>query len=179
MIHSRFSRFSFREQMMVVVVTWVVVIFLLNITFGNYKELYSVWSRASETLASNALLLAKQEDLKKALREARKHVARDKTLSSAQLVGRLDQIARQMGLNYDIAQPRTTSEGAFTLSNVRMTVRKMDMSRLLAFSEAITAIFPYIALHEMRLVAGKANPAMLDGRFVFDSFEINGSAPSE
>lgn len=101
----------------------------------------------------------------------------DKTFSSAELVGRIDEIAR-LGedLTYEIFSPRTDSDAELNLHSLRFRIRRASLADLLNFQQRLIQEEPYITVESMRITANRQNPEQLDASYIVSSPELKTNA---
>lgn len=101
----------------------------------------------------------------------------DKTYTGAELVGRIDEIAREgEALNYEIFSPRTDSDAELNLHSLRFRIRRAGLEDLLNFHQRLIREEPYITLESLRISANKQNPAQLDAAYIVSSPELKSNA---
>lgn len=175
-----FNFLSLRERYLLALFIWALLfmwgIFLL-------QSAQSTWERFS---SSRQILTQYEDTLKLAdaaeqlLRSARQGLDSSKTFSAAQLVGRLDSIARENEISsFDISTPSTIESQLFTFNNVRFSIKRSRIEELIKFEQAVKAYSPYIALGNFQIDANTRDPRFLDATLELVSFELKEEALNE
>lgn len=175
-----FNTLSLRERYLLAAFIWALLlmwaIFLLQsakLTWNSYRGSQATLKQYEETLE----LADAAEQL---LRNARQGLDSSKTFSAAQLVGRLDSLARENEVSsFDISTPSTIESQLFTFNNVRLSIKRARIAELIRFEQAVKAYSPYIALGNFQITANKRDPRFLDATLELVSFELKEEALNE
>lgn len=163
---------SAREQLLLG--TFVLV--LLYLWGANLAERFGRFQLEQEIarsdLKSQALWLDTADTIAVGKDEALARVDASKTFTSVQLVGRVDSIARESGLNFDINRPSSDPGETFTNHNVRIVIRRAPIADLIRFEGRINELAPYLRLNRVHIAASQSNPTQLDAQFVIESFDL-------
>lgn len=175
-----FNILSLRERYLLAAFIWALLlmwgVFLLQslkLTWNSFRSNQTSLRQFEETLA----LADAAEQL---LRNARQGLDSSKTFSAAQLVGRLDSLARENEVSsFDISTPSTIESQLFTFNNVRLSIKRARIAELIRFEQAVKAYSPYIALGNFQITSNKRDPRFLDATFELVSFELKEEALNE
>lgn len=95
-----------------------------------------------------------------------------KTINATRLLGELNTLATQAGLNADIGSQRTERTDQFAFHSVQMNVRRADLATVLKFYTELSERSPYIALEQCSLAVDRANPGQLNASFRVVAVEL-------
>ncbi|WOO40034.1 hypothetical protein [Rubellicoccus peritrichatus] len=167
-----YRRISLREKILLSGFLWVIVFIWFVFSIDGIKEVKNEWAKWSGLLRGQEALLKTGPLVDAQLQESLQRFNPERTFDSESLVGRIDGLARQTGVNHDISTPRTQQGDKFEFHTMRVTIRKTPIDKWLAFADKLREESPYINLESVRISADKRNPELLDGQFVLKSFEL-------
>lgn len=177
MIRQIFNALSLRERYLVAAIIWVLLLVWLLGLLENFQTTWRSYSLNAQLLESFENSLAEADEAEALLASARQGLDGNKTFSAAQLVGRLDSIARENEISsFDISTPSTQETQLFSFHNVRLNIKRGRITELMRFDQAAKEHSPYIALGDFQLSANKRDPRFLDAVFEFVSFELKEEA---
>jgi hypothetical protein len=180
LIRQLYNTLSIRERYLVALIVWVVLLVWLLGIIDNFRATWTTFSLNSQLLESFEDTLAQADEAQVLLEAARQGLDSNKTFSAAQLVGRLDSIARENEVSsFDISTPSTQETQLFSFHNVRLTIKRSQIAELIRFDQAVKTHSPYIALADFQLSANKRDPRFLDAVFELVSFELKEEALNE
>jgi hypothetical protein len=180
LIRQLYNTLSIRERYLVALIIWVVLLVWLLGILDNFRATWTTFSLNSQLLESFEDTLEQADEAQALLEAARKGLDGNKTFSAAQLVGRLDSIARENEVSsFDLSTPSTQETQLFSFHSVRMTIKRGRISELIRFDQAVKTHSPYIALSDFQLSANKRDPRFLDAVFELVSFELKEEALNE
>ena len=179
-IRQVFNFLSLRERYLLAAFIWALLflwaVFLLQsakVTWGSFKSNQADLKQYEDTLG----LADAAEQL---LRSAREGLDTSKTYSAAQLVGRLDSLARENEVSsFDLSTPSTEESQLFTFNNVRLSIKRSRIAELIRFEQAVKTYSPYIALGNFQITANARDPRFLDANLELVSFELKEEALNE
>lgn len=177
MIRQLFFSLSLRERILITAFIWVLVLAWLLGLLDSYGETSREFRNNKQTLSSFEQILEQSDMVEQMLREAREGLDSSRTFSGSQLVGHLDQLAREAGISsFDTNIPTTQETDLFSFHTVRLNIRNIQIEDLIAFDRQIKEDAPYIALTRFELVANRRDPRYLDAIFELASFELKEDA---
>lgn len=177
MIRKLFNSLSLRERYLLAAIIWVLILVWLLGLIENFQRTWTTYSLNTQLIDSFEDTLEQSEEAEARLQSARQGLDGNKTFSAAQLVGRLDSIARENEVSsFDISTPSTQETQLFSFHNVRLTIKRGRISELIRFDQAVKTHSPYIALSDFQLSANKRDPRFLDAVFELVSFELKEEA---
>jgi hypothetical protein len=180
LIRQVFNSLSIRERYLVALVAWALVVLWLVTLLEGFQKTWTTFSLNDQLLDSFRNSISQTDEAALLLAEARKGLDGNKTFSSAQLVGRLDSLARENEVNsFDISTPSTIESQLFSFHNVRLSIKRARISELIRFDQAVKVYSPYIALGDFQVSANKRDPRFLDASFELVSFELKEEALNE
>jgi hypothetical protein len=180
LIRQLFNALSLRERYLMALFAWALVILWMVSVLEGFKKTWSTFSLNNQLLESFEATIAQADEAALLLAGARKGLDGSKTFSSAQLVGRLDSLARENEVtSFDISNPSTIESQLFSFHNVRLSIKRARISELIRFDQAVKAYTPYIALGDFQVSANKRDPRYLDAAFELVSFELKEEALNE
>ncbi len=168
-----FFRLSSREKLLISVFIFTGLAIWTTASVRGMNAMLTGFKLSSAELEDQALWLGEADLINSRMEEVLVTLDSEKTFDSAELVGKLDELARlQDGMVFEIFSPRTVNDAEFDLHSAQIRFRRATIAQLLAFSAALRREEPYIALEDLRVSANKANPTELDTRFRVSSFEL-------
>lgn len=180
MIRQLFNALSLRERYLMALFIWALVLLWLLYLLEGFQKTWSTYTLNKQALSSFIDTIAQADEAQVLLAAARQGLDSNKTFSSAQLVGRLDSIARENEVtSFDISTPSTIESQLFSFHNVRLSIKRARISELIRFDQAVKAYTPYIALGDFQVTANKRDPRFLDASFELVSFELKEEALNE
>jgi hypothetical protein len=177
LIRQVFNFLSLRERYLLAAFIWVLLFIWGVFLLQSAQSTWSSFSRSKEILAQYEDTLELSDAAEQLLRSARQGLDSSKTFSAAQLVGRLDSIARENEVSsFDISTPSTIESQLFTFNNVRFSIKRTRIEELIRFEQAVKAYSPYIALSNFQVDANNRDPRFLDATLELVSFELKEEA---
>lgn len=174
-----FFRLSSREKVLVAIFLAALLLIWAGSTLSGLARLARQLDFAGVELKDQRFLLDQQAEVDARLEIALSRLQPDRTFSAAELVGRIDEIARRRaGVAYEIFTPRTEADAEFNLHTLRVRFRKAAIADLLEFNQDLLSEEPYITLDNLRLSSNKSNPAEIEAQFVLTSLELK-SGPAQ
>lgn len=177
LVRQIFNALTLRERFLVALITWVLVLVWLLGFIEKGSNAYKSLSLNKALLESYRATLEQADDAQRLLDSARQGLDGSKTFSAAQLVGRLDSLARDNEISsFDISTPSTQETQLFSFHSVRFSIKQAQIAELIRFDQSVKAFSPYIALSDFQLSANKRDPRYLDAVFELVSFELKEDA---
>ncbi len=177
LIRQIFNVLSLRERYLVAIIIWVLLLVWLLGLFETFQKNWATYSLNNQLLESFESTLAQSEAADIMLSSAREGLDGTKTFSAAQLMRRLDSLARDNEVSgFDISTPSTIESQLFSFHTVRLSIQRSRISELIRFDQAVKAYSPYIALADFQVTANKRDPRFLDAVFELVSFELKEDA---
>ena len=93
-----FNALSLRERYLMALFAWALLILWLLSAFEGFQKTWGNFSMNNQLLESFQMTINQAEEAEALLAGARQGLDSNKTFSSAQLVGRLDSLARETAL---------------------------------------------------------------------------------
>ena len=177
MIRKIFNSLSLRERYLLAAIVWVLLLVWLMSVIESFNKTWNTYTQNSELIETFEQSLGQADEAEALLKSARQGLDGSKTFSAAQLVGRLDSIARENEVSsFDISTPSTEETQLFSFHNVRLNIKRARISELIRFDQAVKTHSPYIALSDFQLSSNKRDPRFLDAVFELVSFELKEEA---
>jgi hypothetical protein len=177
LVRQLFNTLSLRERYLVAIIVWVLILAWMLGWMEAAQQTWQTFTLNEQVEESLEATLAQSEEAEILLDRARQGLDGNKTFSGAQLVGRLDSLARENEVSsFDISSPSTESTQLFNFHTVRLSINRARISDLIRFDQAVKEHSPYIALNDFRLSANKRDPRFLDAVFELVSFELKEDA---
>ncbi|MEX0325242.1 MAG: hypothetical protein AB3N33_04050 [Puniceicoccaceae bacterium] len=180
MIRQLFNALSLRERYLMALFVWALLLLWLLYLVEGFQKTWSTFTLNDQVLDAFVTTIGQAEEAQLLLTAARQGLDSNKTFSSAQLVGRLDSLARENEVtSFDISTPSTIESQLFSFHNVRLSIKRARINELIRFDQAVKAYTPYIALGDFQVTANKRDPRFLDASFELVSFELKEEALNE
>ena len=172
-----FNALSLRERYLLALFVWVMLlIWMLGLLegFGQRSGSFRINGQLLATLEDT---IAQADAAEAALIQAREGLDGARTFSAAQLVGKLDALARENEVSsFDISTPSTVDTQLFSFHNVRLSIKRARIEELIRFDQAVKVFSPYIATSDFQVTANNRDPRFLDAVFELVSFELKEEA---
>lgn len=168
-----YKKMTLREKLLLTSFVWVILavsfFYLIDWSKNNKHE----WRKTASLLEAQEALFEQKPEIDSAIEDILKRFNPSKTFGSRKLVGHVDQLARNLGLIFDISgSPKRRSNDTLELHSLRGTIKRKEIEKLLEFEALLRAEFPYIIVESMRITANTSDPKQLDATFVINSFEL-------
>lgn len=167
-----FHAMSLRERVLLTVFLWFSVLAWLVSAVNAFGTAKRNWAEAGARLESQNEWFDNREEIEAQLNSALQKLDPKKTYTGAQLVGLLDTIARETGVNFDINAPVTKYGNIFNVHTVRVILSKAGIAELIGFDRRIKEHSPYLGLERVQVDANKTDPRLLNSQFIVSSFEL-------
>jgi hypothetical protein len=175
-----FNALSLRERYLLALFVWALLLIWLLYAVEDVQRSFDRFSDQKETIATFESEIQQADEAEAMLLEARSGLDSSRTFSSAQLVGKLDSLARLNEVSsFDISTPSTEETQLFSFHTVRLSIKRTRISELIRFDQAVKKHSPYIALGEFQVSANRRDPRYLDAVFELISFELKEEALNE
>ena len=172
-----FNALSLRERYLLSLFIWALLLVWLLSLLESFQSTWGTFSLNRQLVATLEETVAQAGQAETLLAAARQGLDGSKTFSAAQLVGRLDSLARENKVSsFDISTPSTVETQLFSFHNVRLSIKRARIGELIRFDQAVKAYSPYIALGDFQVTANKRDPRFLDAVFELVSFELKEEA---
>ncbi len=163
---------SLRERALLAAFLWLCIAIWVGTASRSFRETKVAFTKVTTEMETQSLWLEKREETETRLNKALDLVDPRKTYASSQLVGKLDTIARDTNMNFDINSPTTKTGDIFDVHTVRIQFKKAGLADLIVFDEKVKKESPYLGLERVQIIANKGDPRFLDAQFVVSSFEL-------
>ena len=175
-----FNVLSLRERYLLAAFIWALLFMWFLFLIKSAQVTWKTFQKKQGDLSTYEETLELADAAEQLLRNARQGLDSSKTFSAAQLVGRLDSLARENEVSsFDISTPSTIESQLFTFNNVRLSIKRSRIAELIRFEQAVKAYSPYIALGNFQITANKRDPRFLDATLELVSFELKEEALDE
>lgn len=172
-----FNALSLRERYLLAAFIWAMLIIWFMYAAEDFQESWGTFGDQRETIEQFRSKINEADLAEVMLAEARSGLDSSRTFSSAQLVGKLDSIARLNEVSsFDISTPSTEETPLFSFHTVRLSIKRSRISDLIRFDQAVKQHSPYIALGNFQVTANRRDPRFLDAVFELVSFELKEEA---
>ncbi len=172
LIKALFNGLSLRERFLLLAFLWVGLLLWAGGLINHYQDERERFHRVGVDLERQAHWFEEKEHIDERLWSALERLDPARTYNSTQLSGRLDSIARETSLSFDISSPSTQESDIFSIHSVRIQVRRAKIDDLIAFDAAVKQEFPYLGLEGFQINAPSRDPRQLDAVFQIFSFEL-------
>ena len=169
-----FLRMSVREKLLALLFILVMLFLWTNSLLQRGSQWKSDFASAGNGLSIQQQWLDIEDRTAMDLEAALERVEPSKTFSASQLAGRIDDIVRQVGLaaKAEINPVKTREGEIFDDHNIRVRLRRIDISQVIDFNSRIRDESPYINIEKITLTPVRNKEAEIDARFEINSFEL-------
>lgn len=176
-IKKLFYAISVRERLLLCIFLWLGVIIWVGSQMRAYREELQDYRMASVELTNQKSWLDNREIIESELTAALKRLDPERSFSSPELVGKVDDISRSVepSLNFNINSPVTRKGEIITLHSVRLQVRRAGLRELILFDQNLKKESPYLGLEKIQIISNRSNPNDLNVQFEIASFETSKS----
>lgn len=162
-----------REKFLLLLFTWLALVIWLGRGVGRSRALWSGLRAARAELATQQIWLENRIGIEAQAAGATRSLDPAKTINATRLVGELNALTAQAGLNADIGSQRTERTDRFAFHSVQLNVRRADLATLLKFYAALSRRAPYLGLEQFTLAVDRGNPGQLNASFRVVAVELD------
>ena len=178
------ERLSPREKYMVggVAITFVLFVGFL-VWLWVSSSLGSLERRIAEKTTKLHTILELRQDFEQAKRDQKRSEDRIKKSRNIQLMGTLEQLAKQIGINTTDLEmnPRSTAsnpESRIDEEKVEINLKRITIDRLVEFLERVEQKSETIAVRTLHLRKNFKDPSVLDVGFTVSKFQLKRKKPA-
>lgn len=171
-IRQLFLSLSLRERILAVAFLGVVVALWLLVMSRALRSDFSALHSTGVELELQDLQLSRTEQVRTELAAALQNLDSTRTYGANQLVGRIDELARELDLRYDLSTASTQDSDIFATHAVRLRVDSGNLSDLIRFNQSLQTETPYIVLNQFQISADQRDPRRLDASFEISSIQL-------
>ena len=95
MLKCAFHQLSLREKVLITALLWVCIVMWFNFCIDRVRDFYIDYRNVEQTLEKHVFMIDKEADIESRLKIARDRFDPERTVSSNELIGKIDAIARQ------------------------------------------------------------------------------------
>ncbi len=163
---------ALREKILLLTFTLLVLLIWVGRGLGRSRALWEGLRTARAELATQQVWQKNRVAIEARAAGATQSLDPAKTINATRLLGELNTLATQAGLNADIGSQRTERTDQFAFHSVQMNVRRADLATVLKFYTELSKRSPYIALEQCTLAVDRANPGQLNASFRVVAVEL-------
>lgn len=171
-IRQLFFTLSLRERVLLVAFLATILLIWALFLLGGLRTNTAGLRQAGQRLEVQSLQLARADDVQLMLDSALANLDSGRTYSATQLVGKIDEVARELGVRYDLSTPNTQDSDIFATHVVRLRIDNGNLSDLIGFNDVIQQENPYIVLNQFQMAARQNDPRLIDASFEISSIEL-------
>lgn len=175
-IRRLFFRLSLREQMLSLAIILVLLLWWMSSELGTWRSQWTLYNSQKFQLQNQQVWLNDRDAIEVGLANALNKLDSEKTYSSSELAGRVDELARSTGLSYSISSQNTEASEDFNTHAVRITIRRAELRPLIEFCSQLQREAPYLVIDSMNISANRSRPTQHDASFIISSFELKNIA---
>jgi hypothetical protein len=176
-MHHRFSRFNMRERFMISVFLAGLWLWLTTEWISSLGSTIEQDRISRSELESQQVWLEKEDSFDARMQQALQKMDASKTYSGNRLLGVMDQIARDAGLQTSIARPTSRAGKVFTEHVLIVPLVRVELKKLIDFENRIKSHYPYLGIDYLMVEPEPMNPELLRGEMRVTSFELNTVIP--
>ncbi len=163
---------SLRERVLLVAFLFVMLLIWALYLMGNLRATNQALNFSAQTLERQEIQLSRADEVQARLGEILANWDSSRTYSGTQLVGRIDEIARELFPRYDLSSATSQESEIFASHVVRLRIDNGNISELVAFNQRIQEENPYIVLSQFQIASRQRDPRQLDASFEITSIEL-------
>lgn len=168
-----FKQMTFREQILLTVFIWVILILLFNMSLKWSRSSVAEFNRNTVEIKAQDEVFAKKSVIDTELEETLKLFDPGKTFNGERLLQEVDVFATNLKLrNRDFKNPKVKDGDLLTLYSMPYVIKNYPIEKLVAFEESIRNEFPYIGISSLVITVKKSDPKFLTANFIINSFEL-------
>lgn len=171
-----YKKTSTREKFLLLLFIGSIALVWFLYTFNRYSIRIKLLNNTNRQISSYEDILSRKDQIEAQLIEKSSQLDASKTLSSTELVGRIDEIIRPMDLKYSINSPQTEEGSLFTFHTLRLVVNKAEFEDVLRLSDKLKTLVPYVTLDRITVTADRSDANLLDVQFYISSVEMSASS---
>ena len=165
-----------REKFLLLLFIGGIAVVWFSYSFSRYSASIRLLNGAQIRIGTYEIILSQKDFVEAQLIEKSSELDASKTLSGTELLGRISEIAKSMGLDYTINNPQTESGELFTFHNVRLNITRADKEDVLRLSEKLKTLVPYVTLDRIVMNADRSDTNLMNANFYISSLEMNASS---
>jgi hypothetical protein len=161
-----------RERILLVAFIWAIVLLWAIMSVGAFRRHFSAMSLARGEIKNQKIVMAESADIESRLEKARTLIDPARTIGPLKLSSSVDTLARDAGLEANIASPTSKSSEIFNRNTVRASCKKASIDQLITFTQAVRKQAPYLSISRFKISADQRDPHLLSAEFEIESFEL-------
>jgi Tfp pilus assembly protein PilO len=168
-----FLRRLFREKLLILLLLLAAVVVWFSSLSGRAGAFFAEQSRTTTQLRNQKLWLSRGDAIRKRAQAEAAQLDQTKTLSQADLVTLVTQIAQSAGLTNNSTSPLpATNNGQFAVNSITFSVNRATWGAIEKFYAELEKHVPYVSLDKISLAADPSNGALLTSYMQISSVEI-------
>jgi len=172
-----YKKTSTREKFLLLLFIGAIALVWFLYSFSRYSSGFKLLFGTQSRIESYEMILSQKDLVEAQLIEKSSELDASKTLSATELLGRISEIVKPLGLeNTSINNPQTEAGSLFTFHNIRLSVNRADKEAVLRLSEQLKTLVPYVTLDRITMSADRANTNLMNVQFYISSLEMTTSS---
>lgn len=174
MIRRLVNKMTTREQLLLAVVGWVLLIIAANLLIREGQALHRQWQQTSGEIHNQEVILKQQERVETALEAKQAEFDETRTFSLPEMVQTADELARSSDIRPQSFNTDTTESQLFDLHTLVFRTGVTQIENLIALEARLRAESPYISVERVTIRRrSERQPKQLQSSFQVSSFERN------
>ncbi|HET7535483.1 MAG TPA: hypothetical protein VFJ90_03460 [Candidatus Didemnitutus sp.] len=167
---------SAREKLLLLALVGTAAIAWLFGALGRTHTRWSEWRELETERKTQQLWLGNRAAIEARAAKAVQQLDPSKTLNGTRLVGELNTLATQAGLNAEVSGQRTERTSQFAFHSAQVSFRRVDLQSLVRFYQLLSARSPYLGLEQVALTLDRGAQGTINATFRVVAAEL---APPE
>jgi len=167
---------STREKLLLLALSGTASLAWLLSAGGRTRQHWDDWRSLRAQAEEQQIWLSNRATIEARAAKAVQQLDPAKTLNGTRLVGELNSLATQAGLNAEVSGQRSERTTQFAFHSAQVTFRRVNLGSLIRFYEALSARAPYLGLEQVSVTLDRGAPGMLNATFRIVAAELE---PSE
>ncbi len=174
-----FRSLSIREKTLILALLWAGLLFWGLTGLSRFKLALQRHTRMRALAREHRVWLEDEPKVNKDLVVALERMDASKTFRRDRLVGKVDSLARESSMTFELSAPKTENNGIFVIHSVRINFKDARLEDLIEFYEKVRKEAPYIGFETVNFMPERMDPAHIRAQYVISSFELvqKGTAP--
>lgn len=154
-----------REKLLLLALAGTAAIAWLFIAAGRTRQHWDDWRSLSAQREEQQIWLNNRTSIEARAAQAVQQLDPAKTLNGTRLVGELNTLATQAGLNAEVSGQRSERTDQFAFHTAQVTFRRVSLASLISFYQALSNRSPYLGIEQVSFSLDRGTQGMINATF--------------